>query len=254
MNYKILSVFTFLLAAIPATVFAQSRPMFETLVNIPLVTANSTDIGQYINALYILSISIAALLAVIKIIIAGVKYMLSDVVTSKAEAKGDIKGALGGLLIVISAVVVLETINPQLRVLSVFITPVSQMPPRATQTAPTATGQAPLPGPTASATDVRTECSDAASCEAARTACINSAPNAWIDPARTNTNQVTCTYGSTRNITCDTRSRGGTRDCNIYMRARCPSGSTYTETSAITATCFMPNRVRPEALPQSGGA
>ncbi|HMO77611.1 MAG TPA: pilin [Candidatus Paceibacterota bacterium] len=86
---------------------------FVPLVGIPGVEDDS-DLGTYINALYILSISLAALLAVIKIIVAGVKWMMTDIVTGKEEAKKDIQGALTGLLIVISAVVILTLINPNL--------------------------------------------------------------------------------------------------------------------------------------------
>ena len=59
-------------------------------------------------------------MAVIKIIVAGMKYMLSDVVTNKQEAIGDIRGSLLGLLIVLAAWLVLWTINPQLTDTSVF--------------------------------------------------------------------------------------------------------------------------------------
>lgn len=110
-NYRYLFLFVVLLfATLPFVTFGQS---FTPLVGIPGVNANST-IGQYVNALYILSISIAAFLAVIKLIIAGVKYMTSDIITSKENAKKDIKGALFGLLIVLGAVLILSTINSQL--------------------------------------------------------------------------------------------------------------------------------------------
>lgn len=89
---------------------------YKPLVGIPGVTDTGSplDFNSYINSLYTLSISIAALLAVIKIVIAGVKYMLSDIVTQKGEAKKDIQGALIGLLIVLSAVLILTVINPDL--------------------------------------------------------------------------------------------------------------------------------------------
>ncbi len=98
-----------LLASVAHTAFAQYTP----LVGVPGVNPNAGT-EEYINALYILSISIAAFLAVVKIIFGGVKYMLSDVVTDKGNAKKDIKGALLGLLIVLAAVLILNTINPQL--------------------------------------------------------------------------------------------------------------------------------------------
>ena len=85
-------------------VVSAADPMFIPLVGIPGVDPNNPVLGTYINAIYRLSISLAALLAVIKIVAAGASYMLSDIVTTKSNAKDDIKGALIGLLIVISAV------------------------------------------------------------------------------------------------------------------------------------------------------
>jgi hypothetical protein len=97
---------------------------FQPLVGIPGIT--STDgltFSEYVNALYILSISLAALIAVVKIIFAGVKYMFTDIVTQKGEALQDIRGTLFGLLIVISASLILSTINPALGDLSTFDDP-----------------------------------------------------------------------------------------------------------------------------------
>ncbi len=111
-------LFTVLL--IPIFAFAQTDPVY--LVGIPGVDIGA-DFNSYINALYKLSIAIAALLAVIKIIIAGLKWMLTDLVTSKEDAKKDIQGAVLGLLIIIAAVVILETINPQLTKTEIFIAP-----------------------------------------------------------------------------------------------------------------------------------
>lgn len=74
----------------------------------------NANFGDFLNTLYAIAIAIAALLAVIKIAIGGLKYMLSEVVTSKADAKKDIRGAILGLLIVIGAFLILGTINSQL--------------------------------------------------------------------------------------------------------------------------------------------
>jgi|GEM_PF-6024346 len=84
-----------------------SLPGFKDPTNL-----NTND---YINALYTLSITAASLLVVIKIILAGVKYMFSEVVPKKQEAKKDIQNALLGLLIILSAVLILNTINPDLK-------------------------------------------------------------------------------------------------------------------------------------------
>lgn len=102
----------FLLLLMPTLALAVEYP---NLISIPGVNGEQVSgFGGYINALYLLSISIAAILAVIKIIIGGVKYMLSDVVTNKSDAKSEIKGALIGLLLIISAVLILEVINPNI--------------------------------------------------------------------------------------------------------------------------------------------
>ena len=91
---------------------ASGGKVYSPLVNIPGNGANGFE--QYISFLYGASISIAALLAVVKIIIAGAKYMLSDVITNKGEAIKDIQGAILGLLLILGAVIILEFINPQL--------------------------------------------------------------------------------------------------------------------------------------------
>lgn len=90
-----------------AATFAETH--YKPLVDLGLGGNNSFD--SLINALYALSITIAAFLAVIKIIVAGVKWMMSDVVTNKSDAKKDIYGAIIGLVIVLAAVMILTIIN-----------------------------------------------------------------------------------------------------------------------------------------------
>lgn len=93
---------------------------YVPLVNIPAV-ANPNNINDYINALYNLSISIAALIAVVKIVIAGAKWMFgSTSISSIQSAKQDIQNALIGLLIIIGAVLILNTINSDLTNLTIF--------------------------------------------------------------------------------------------------------------------------------------
>lgn len=93
---------------------------YKTMVTLPKLSGTENTAEEYVRALYILSISVAGILAVVKIIFAGVKYMLTDVVVSKGDAKKDIMGALLGLLIVLGAVLILNTINPQITTLSLF--------------------------------------------------------------------------------------------------------------------------------------
>jgi ABC-type Na+ efflux pump permease subunit len=99
---------------VPFFALAETGPSLTTFQSIPFVTGAPTT-EAYVNALYKLSIAVASMLVVIKLIGAGVKYMLSEIVTNKEEAKKDIKGAIFGLLIILVAVTILNTINPDLR-------------------------------------------------------------------------------------------------------------------------------------------
>jgi hypothetical protein len=90
---------------------------------IPDIEIPDLEFGDYINALYKLAISIAALFAVFKIVIAGVKYMLDDIVTHKQEAKADIRGALVGLLVILAAYIILNTINTDITKNQIAVNP-----------------------------------------------------------------------------------------------------------------------------------
>ncbi len=94
---------------------------YVPMIDLPGVTNpnSSTSFASYASALYSVAIVVAALLAVIRLVIAGAKYMMTDVVSGKGEAINDIKGSLLGLLIIISAFVILNTINPNLTKISI---------------------------------------------------------------------------------------------------------------------------------------
>lgn len=96
-------------------------PDYVPLVGIPGIP-NTGHVGleTYLNAFYILLIAIGALIAFIKISIAGVKYALSDIVTDKSSAKRDIYWSLIGLAILLIPAIVLKEINPNLLNLDVF--------------------------------------------------------------------------------------------------------------------------------------
>ena len=136
MKFKLSFFLSLFLLLVPTALFAAE---FKAIVGIPGVTENitgTTGLNLYINALYRLSISIAALLAVIKIVAAGAKYMLSDIITHKEEAKKDIQGALVGLLIVIAAVIILNTVNSDLTRVNFNLEPLEAPTPTAPITTP----------------------------------------------------------------------------------------------------------------------
>lgn len=116
---NIIILFALVLILIPtlfASAFMEYPSYYKPMVGIPGIAEPNTQLKDFtfndlINALYMLSISIAGLLAVIKVVIAGIKWMTSDLISSKEGAKKDITGALFGLIIVLSAVLILTVIN-----------------------------------------------------------------------------------------------------------------------------------------------
>lgn len=115
---KYLFLFLSALTLTPTFVFAGTP--FIPLVGIPgFQGGTSVTLNTFVNQLFLTCIAIAALLAVVKLVIAGFKYMLTDVVTSKEDAKNDIKGALFGLLVVASTVLILSTINEDITEFSI---------------------------------------------------------------------------------------------------------------------------------------
>lgn len=115
MKNKLIShIFILALLFLPNVIMAAGE--IETYQQIPFLSryGNATDTQTYIKALYDLSIGLAALLAVFKLIEGGVKYMLTDIATSKQDARKGMTAAILGLLIILSAVTILNTINPNL--------------------------------------------------------------------------------------------------------------------------------------------
>ncbi|MFM2339489.1 MAG: hypothetical protein RLZZ360_125 [Candidatus Parcubacteria bacterium] len=116
MKYSLLAILSFL--TLPAIALAGGSEGFVPLVGIPGLEGQPT-FDDYIDALYALAISVAALIAVIQLIIGGAQYMMDDLITSKSAAKERIKNALIGLLIIIAAALILTTINSNLTSLTI---------------------------------------------------------------------------------------------------------------------------------------
>jgi hypothetical protein len=116
-------VLFFLALTVGHTVFGAEvvENTYKPLVGIPGIdTSKAISTEQYVNVLYYLSITVAGLLAVVQIIYGGVEWTFSDAFTEKSSAKTRIQGALLGLLIVLSAVLILNTINTNLTTLNIF--------------------------------------------------------------------------------------------------------------------------------------
>lgn len=105
-------VFLFSLVLLLPTVALAATTM-TTFQDVPLWN-NASDSASIIEALYKIAIGAAAILVVFRLMMAGVQYMFSEMITSKQKAKETIQSALLGLLIILGAVTILSTINPNL--------------------------------------------------------------------------------------------------------------------------------------------
>lgn len=88
---------------------------YTPLEALPGVSDWDGTLSGYLNRMFSLFIGICAVLAVLMIVISGFQYMTSgDSESARKEAKSRITGALLGLLIALSSVLILQTINPDL--------------------------------------------------------------------------------------------------------------------------------------------
>ena len=92
---------------------------------IPLIKTNTFDgssksMSELMNAFLSIAIVISAVLAVIMVAIGGFKYMTTDSVFQISGAKEQITNAIVGLLVVLMAILILWTINPQIVSLKLF--------------------------------------------------------------------------------------------------------------------------------------
>lgn len=112
------------LLILPSLALAQTGgPGFIPLTNIPFLTetGNAFNLDSFLNGLYRLCIGAAAVLAVLQIMRAGIMYMGGDSVTEKKEAKNLIALSIGGLILVLSPVVVFSVINPEILSLKIDV-------------------------------------------------------------------------------------------------------------------------------------
>ncbi len=96
-------------------------PGMESVIDPGLETggAGSMTLPQYIRTLVRIAIGVIGILAVVMIVVSGVQYMGSAMVTEKESARQRLTGAVLGLILAVSSVLLLRTINPQLTKLDI---------------------------------------------------------------------------------------------------------------------------------------
>lgn len=71
-------------------------------------------LGQYLATVFKIGIGITIFLAVVYIILGGIQYATTDAISGKSAGKDRIMNAIWGLLLALSAYLILNTINPDL--------------------------------------------------------------------------------------------------------------------------------------------
>jgi hypothetical protein len=76
--------------------------------------AGDKPLSKYLNIMIRIVIGIAAVLAMIMIVVGGIQYMTSELISSKEEGKKRISNAILGLIIALGSYVLLFMVNPDL--------------------------------------------------------------------------------------------------------------------------------------------
>ncbi len=114
--------------------FADLEVKYPTLASGATLTASS-DLTQYLKYIFDLGISIGFFAVFLSLVWAGVLYLLSPAKPSLlADAKDRISGAISGLLILVTLVLIITTINPQLAIFN--FKPLDEISPPATPPPP----------------------------------------------------------------------------------------------------------------------
>lgn len=89
---------------------------YKALAGIDGLTKDSeqSNILSILDFIFVWGIRVAVLLAVFMIIFGGIQYMTSDAVFNKEEGIHKINAAIIGLMLALSAFLILETINPRI--------------------------------------------------------------------------------------------------------------------------------------------
>lgn len=93
-------------------------PPYQALEPLPSGFSNGTytNLPDYLNAMYLLAVTVGSLIAIVMLVTSGIRLMLSEAFTDRDKAKKRITNAVWGLVLLIGSFVFLYTINPDLLV------------------------------------------------------------------------------------------------------------------------------------------
>lgn len=88
---------------------------YQLLAPIPTIDKTSgITLVDYMKGVFVATIGLAIVLAVIELVVGGIEYVAAAVPSAKEDAKKRIGGAVGGLLLILLAWVLLQALNPKL--------------------------------------------------------------------------------------------------------------------------------------------
>jgi len=96
-------------------------------IELPFIPKCGATPASYLSGLYRLALGLGVLAALIMIVVAGITYATSgDNASKQKEARGQIKDAIIGMVILFASVLILRTINPAL--ISMTLRNISSLP------------------------------------------------------------------------------------------------------------------------------
>ncbi|MDO8561988.1 MAG: pilin [bacterium] len=118
--------------------FAAFAPLADVSQSGKLSSLYNSDqnLATYINTMFKVAISAGAIIAVIRLGIAGFKYMGGDMWHTKEKAKEDIREVFFGLFLLLSIWIILAQINPNLLNLNIVFPKTAAIAPPSTPSVP----------------------------------------------------------------------------------------------------------------------
>lgn len=113
-------IILFLLSAAYCLFFLpnEASAQYQLEIDYPVLPSGggdpATGLVGYLRYLYTFGLAAVGIAGLGALVYGGLMYMLSGTITSKEEAKKQIWGAIAGLVLALSAYLILNTINPDL--------------------------------------------------------------------------------------------------------------------------------------------
>ena len=106
----------------------------------------SGDLYTFLNLVFVIALSVGAVMAVLQLAVAGYMYMGSDLWQNKQKVKDKIRDAFIGLFLLLSVWIVLNLINPNILKLNLIFPEIPSRPTtvQSAPTPPTAYGVSPI--------------------------------------------------------------------------------------------------------------